>query len=85
MGEGALDRLAHQQRSYSPFYAQRTRGLSGLFALTLMLGGLIGCGVPKHPVEGRLGPFSIKTSVDAPIAQRYLTSTLEPEERALLS
>jgi len=32
-----------------------------------------GCGgLPQHGVDGRLGPFPIKTQVDSPRAQRYL-------------
>lgn len=47
---------------------------------------MCGCGgVPKHPVSGHFGPFPIQSTVDAPIAKRYLEAKLSTEEQTQLS
>lgn len=76
-------RLIQRQPTLVRPRAQVFDAIRALIALLVCL--VSGCGgVQKHPVDGRLGPFPIKTTVDSPIAKRHLEGRSSAEERAEL-
>lgn len=60
-------------------FLNQRRGLSLFVFIQAVILFVLGCsGLPKYPTRGQFGPFPINTTVDDPVAKRYLEAGLSP-------